>query len=291
MTRNFSPAIEFRHVWLAFGDKLVLRDVSFALEPGQMIIVTGASNSGKSVLLHLAIGLLRPNTGQVLIEGCDIASLAESELLGLRSSAMGIAFQEDTLFTALSTFDNAAYRLVEHNWTPEQVEPAVLEILRFVGLEGATEKLPEELSIGMRRRLEIARALIGWPRMMLFDEPASGLDPISARLVLDLVVRARDLHNISVLYCTKAMNEIRYLAHHYATVNETFERATATDAAAQPAETTVIVLDNGAIAFQGSFSEFEASALPSIACLTHLEPAQAKPGPLPADPWRRSRQA
>src|SRR5262249_2698749 len=178
--------------------------------------ISGSSNSGKSVLLHLAIGLLRPDAGQILIEGRNIAKLSEAELLALRSSSMGIAFQQDTLFTGMSAFENAAYRLVERNWTEQQIEPAVQEVLRFVGLEKDADKLPEELSVGMRRRLEIARSLAGWPRIMLFDEPASGLDPINSRMVLDLVIRARDLQDISILHTTKEAHQIRYIATHYA---------------------------------------------------------------------------
>jgi len=199
---------------------------------------------------------------------------------------MGIAFQEDTLFTGLTTFENAAYRLVEHNWSEEKIEPAVREILRFVGLENDADKLPEELSIGMRRRLEIARALIGWPRIMLFDEPASGLDPISARLVLDLVIRARDLHKISVLYATKAMNEIRYLTSHEATGDGAVRSMLSSGLAPRA---NVMLLEKGTIAFQGSFADFEGSTLPSVVCMTTLTETETRASSVPADPWARRR--
>src|SRR5215467_6215664 len=134
------PALEFRHVDMSFGDKEVLSGVSFEVRRNQMMIVTGLSNSGKSVLLHLAMGLVKPCGGQILVEGIELGRLSESELLALRSSAMGIAFQEDALFTGMSVFDNAAYRLVEHNWPEQKIETAVTEILRFVGLERDAEK-------------------------------------------------------------------------------------------------------------------------------------------------------
>jgi len=285
MNSSQVPAIEFHDVCFRSGDKLVLNDVNFTLEPGHMTIITGASNSGKSVLLHLAIGLLRPDSGDILIEGRNIAKLNEAELLALRSSRMGIAFQEDTLFTGMSAFENAAYRLVEHNWTEQQIKPAVLEVLRFVGLERDADKLPEELSVGMRRRLEIARSLVGWPRIMLFDEPASGLDPINTKSVMDLVIRARDLHKISVLYATKAMNEIRYLAQHHASKDDTGASAIISGLAPGRPEILVMVLENGSIAFRGSLSNFEASTLPSVASMTHSDAGERVGTSFSPDPW------
>ena len=188
------PAIEFRHVVLSFADNVALDDVSFTLNKGEMILMTGVSGSGKSVLLRLAMGLLKPDSGQILIEGKEIQELDESELITLRGGLMGMVFQEESLFTGLPVYENAAYRLEEHGWPEEKIEKAVAEVLRFVGLEGEESKFPEELSGGMKRRLEIARALIGWPQIMLFDEPTMSLDPLAALKVLDLVIRARDIN-------------------------------------------------------------------------------------------------
>jgi phospholipid/cholesterol/gamma-HCH transport system ATP-binding protein len=206
------PAIEFRNVFLSFDGHQVLHDVSFILKRGEMILLTGVSGSGKSVLLRLAMGLLKPDSGQIFIEGREIENLNESDLLDIRGGLMGMVFQEDSLFTGLPVFENAAYRLEEHGWTEEEIERAVTEVLRFVGLDGEEEKFPEELSGGMKRRLEIARALIGWPRIMLFDEPTMSLDPLAALKVLDLVIRARDVNHISSLYVTKKLYELDYLA-------------------------------------------------------------------------------
>jgi len=196
---NNVPAIEFRNVSLSFDEKRVLNDISFKLERGEMIFVTGVAGSGKSVLMRLAIALDHPDSGQVLIEGKDVGPLDEVELLKLRGDRMGIVFQEDSLFTGLSVYENVAYRPQEHEIDEREIEKAVMDVLRFVGLDRDAEKLPYELSGGMRRRLEIARALIGWPSIMLFDEPASGLDPLTAIHVLDLIIRARDLFGISSL--------------------------------------------------------------------------------------------
>src|SRR4029078_8199349 len=166
-TNTHAPAIEFRNVFLSFDDHSALSDISFSLNHGEMILLTGISGSGKSVLLRLAMGLIKPEAGQILIEGKEIQALDESELLAIRGGLMGMVFQEDSLFTGLSVYENAAYRLKEHGWPDEKIEKAVREAWRFVGLDGEESKLPQELSGGMKRRLEIARAVIGWPRSVM----------------------------------------------------------------------------------------------------------------------------
>ena len=284
-----TPAIEFRNVSLSFGDKVALSDVSFALEQGEMIIVTGISESGKSVLLRLAMGLIKPDSGQILIEGKEIQRLDESELINLRGGLMGMVFQEDSLFTGLPVYENAAYRLKEHHWSDEEIETAVTEVLRFVGLEGEEDKVPEELSGGMRRRLEIARALIGWPRIMLFDEPTMSLDPLAALKVLDLVIRARDINRISSLYVTKKIREIPYLANYRAEIINGEIRIVEAPASNLPA-TRVIVLEDGKIAFVGSAAEFANSDLKLIQDLSTLDPHDHSSEPYFADPWDKGRR-
>ncbi len=286
---NNIPAIEFRGVSLSFDEKRVLSDINFKLERGEMIFITGGSGSGKSVLLRLAIALEHPDSGQVLIEGQDVGLLSEVELLDLRGSRMGIVFQEDSLFTGLSVYDNVAYRLVEHGVKDDETEKSVMEVLRFVGLDQDSEKLPAELSGGMRRRLEIARALIGWPSIMLFDEPASGLDPLTAIQVLDLIVRARDVYGISSLYVTKKLDEIPYLATHRAIQSSSgviIEDATSKTAP----RTRVMVLDEGRIAFTGSVAEFETNPLRAVARLTHADNGTEISDFPVADPWDKTRR-
>jgi phospholipid/cholesterol/gamma-HCH transport system ATP-binding protein len=292
-----SIAIEFRHVSISFDDKRALDDISFRLERGRMICITGVSGSGMSVLLRLAAGLLRPDEGQIFIEGREIEGLDEQELLALRSASMGIVFQEQSLFTGMSVYDNTAYRLDEHRWPEEDTERAVREILSFVGLEEDIDKLPEELSIGMRRRLEFARSLVGWPKIMLFDEATSGLDPLNARAILDLVVRARDIHRISSLYVTKELHEIPYLADHYAVKGDSGEitirnvGASAEEPSSSEANRiSVIVLENGRAVFSGTPAEFESSDVRSVKRLTH--PASSAPSTHSyiSDPWRKSKK-
>jgi phospholipid/cholesterol/gamma-HCH transport system ATP-binding protein len=286
---NQTPAIEFRNVFLSFDDHLVLNDISFKLERGEMIFLTGVSGSGKSVLLRLAIGLLKPDSGQILIEGREIEKLDEEQLIDLRGGRMGIVFQEDSLFTGLPVYENVAYRLAERGWPEEETERAVTEVLRFVGLEGEESKFPEELSGGMKRRLEIARALIGWPRIMLFDEPTMSLDPMAALKVLELVIRARDINQVSSLYVTKKIDEIYYLGSFRAEVGSTGEIATVEAASMNPAKTKVIVLEDGRIVFSGSVMEFAKSNLPAIRELSVLDHHNHTNDPVFADPWDKRR--
>lgn len=288
---NFQvPAIEFRNVVLSFGDNPALNDVSFVLNQGEMILMTGVSGSGKSVLLRLAIGLVKPDSGQILIEGKEIQELAESELVTLRGDLMGMVFQEESLFTGLPVYENAAYRLEDHGWCEDEVERAVAEILRFVGLEGEESKFPEELSGGMKRRLEIARALIGWPRIMLFDEPTMSLDPMAALNVLDLVIRARDINQISSLYVTKKIHELHYLANYRAETPTSDEIRIVEAPSTNLPHTRVMVLDGGKIAFFGSAAEFDTSELKVIHELSTLDRHDHSHEPYFPDPWDKRRR-
>lgn len=292
MTRdnaNPSPAIEFRNVWLSFDEKPVLADISFRLERGEMAFLTGISGSGKSVLLRLAVGLLKPDAGQILIDGREIETLDESELLAIRGGLMGMVFQEDSLFSGLTVYENVAYRPEEHGWDEERIEQAVSEVLQFVGLQGEENKFPEELSGGMKRRLEIARALIGWPRIMLYDEPTMSLDPIVAIQVLDLVIRARDINNISSLYVTKKIYELSHLARLKASRDENGEIVINEAAPDRAPRTKVIVLDEGRIVFSGSVEEFHQSDLPAIKELVTLDRHDHSKDPYFIDPWDKNR--
>jgi phospholipid/cholesterol/gamma-HCH transport system ATP-binding protein len=286
-----SPAIEFRNVFLSFDDHPhpVLADISFTLAYGEMIFLTGVSGSGKSVLLRLAMGLLKPDAGQIFIEGREIGQLNESELVALRGGLMGMVFQEDSLFTGLPVYENAAYRLEEHGWSEEETKRAVTEVLRFVGLDGEEKKFPEELSGGMKRRLEIARALIGWPRIMLFDEPTMSLDPLAALKVLDLVIRARDINHISSLYVTKKVYEIPYLANFCAVELSNKEIGIIEAPPDKLPNTKLIVLDDGRILFVGSVEEFNKSELKEIKDLMALDRHDHLTDPYFSDPWDKRR--
>jgi phospholipid/cholesterol/gamma-HCH transport system ATP-binding protein len=281
-----SPVIEFRGVSKSFEDKQALDDITFVLGRGETICITGVSGSGKSVLLRLASGLDLADRGDVLVKGREIGALDEAALLALRSATMGMVFQEQSLFTGMTVFENTAYRLDEHEWPEEDQERAVREILQFVGLEEDIDKLPEELSIGMGRRLEFARALVGWPEIMLFDEPTSGLDPINSRIMLDLVIRARDIHQISSLYVTKELHEIPYLAGHRAVRDETGE----IDIKEAAADIRVLVLDEGRVVLFVAAAAVLSSEFPAVTRITHPSASAPPSDAYIADPWRRSKK-
>lgn len=285
-----TPILEFRHVSIRFDEVVALEDLSFELARNEMLMITGASGSGKSVLLRLAMGLLRPDAGQVFVQGHEISALEEDDILRLRGDLMGMVFQEEALFTAMNVYENTAYRLVEHGWDAARIETAVLEILRFVGLDNELEKVVAELSGGMKRRLELARALVGWPPLMLFDEPTTGLDPINARAVRDLIIRARDLHQMSALYVSKAMNEIPYVLQHHA-ARDAAGNVTIAEAGAQDHPLArVLVLDAGRCSFLGGYAEFSESHLPAITQLLHPHASAVNPDFHPHDPWEKHGQ-
>src|SRR5215510_11594128 len=163
MNPEQKPVIKFRNVSIRFDDAQALKNISFTLQRGEMICITGDSNSGKSVLLRLALGFLRPDEGEILINGLETKEMEEDDLLALRREAMGMVFQENSFFSGQTVYENTAYRLDDRDWPEDEIERAVVEVLTFVGLENDQEKQAEDLSGGMKRRLELARALVGWP--------------------------------------------------------------------------------------------------------------------------------
>jgi len=209
------PAIEFRNVHFSFEDQEVLDGISFRVMRGEMKIILGGSGSGKSTTLTLALGLRKPDEGQILINGEDITDLNEDELNRVRAQ-MGIDFQEGALFDSLSVYDNVAFRLHERGVPEDEVEREVRRLLCFVDLEDAIEKMPAELSGGMRTRVGIARALAGDPSILLFDEPTAGLDPPTARDILELAIKLRDLKDVASIFITHEIENVDFLSSTYA---------------------------------------------------------------------------
>lgn len=216
---HISPAIEFRDVELAFDDQVILDKVSFSVKRGETKVVLGGSGTGKSTIINIILGLLRPDAGEVLIDGEDITGYNDQELMEIRKN-IGMVFQEGALFDSLSVYDNVAYRLHEEGLsTEDEVEHEVRRMLNFVNLEDAIDKMPSELSGGMRRRVGIARALVGNPSIVLFDEPTAGLDPPTARTICELAIKLRDLEDVSSIFVTHEMNNLEYLSSEYATLD------------------------------------------------------------------------
>ncbi|HYN86343.1 MAG TPA: ATP-binding cassette domain-containing protein [Pyrinomonadaceae bacterium] len=213
------PAIEFRDVHLSFDGRKVLDGLSFKVQKGEAKIILGGSGGGKSTTIKLVLGLLKPDSGRVFVDGEDITDYSEAEMMRVRKK-IGMVFQEGALFDSLSVYDNVAYRLHEQGVDEEEVEQEVRRMLRFVNLEDAIDKMPIELSGGMRRRVGIARALVGGPKIVLFDEPTAGLDPPTARTICELAIKLRDLEDVSAIFVTHEMNNVSYLTSEYAVVGE-----------------------------------------------------------------------
>jgi phospholipid/cholesterol/gamma-HCH transport system ATP-binding protein len=219
---RITPAIEFRDVHLSFDDRKVLDGLSFKVAKGETKIILGGSGCGKSTTIKLVLGLLKPDEGQILVNGEDITNYSEAEMMHVRKN-FGMVFQEGALFDSLSVYENVAYRLHEQGVPEDEVEQEVRRMLRFVNLEDAIDKMPAELSGGMRRRVGIARALVGGPTIVMFDEPTAGLDPPTARTICELAIKLRDLEDVSSIFVTHEMNNVEYLTREYAAVNDAGE--------------------------------------------------------------------
>lgn len=216
------PAIEFRNVTIEFDDRKVLDNLSFKVMKGETKIILGGSGCGKSTTIKLVLGLLKPDDGQILVDGEDITNYSEVDMMSVRKK-IGMIFQEGALFDSLSVYENVAFKLHEQGVPEDEVENEVRRMLRFVNLEAAIDKMPAELSGGMRRRVGIARALVGDPKIVMFDEPTAGLDPPTARTICELAMKLRDLEDVSSIFVTHEMNNLEYLCSEYAVVNEAGE--------------------------------------------------------------------
>jgi len=207
------PAIEFKNVSIAFDEKVVLDSISFQLPHGETKALFGVAGSGKSVLLKLAIGLLRPDSGQIFVLGEEITKMTEEQLFALRRD-VGIVFQESALFDSLKVWENVAYRLMEEHLPDDEVERRVREVLRFVELEQTYDMYPSELSGGMRRRVAIARAIITQPEVLLYDSPTGGLDPVTSNTIIELIMKQRDVAHTSALMATHRLQDAFTMASH-----------------------------------------------------------------------------
>lgn len=257
------PAIAFEGVSLAFDDKVILNDVSFSLLPGRMKICLGASGAGKSTILRLILGLLRPDSGAIWVHGQRVDSLSEAALMPVRAE-LGMVFQEGALFDSLTVRENVGYRLFEETRDPiETIDRRVLEVLGFVGLDEFGERMPSEISGGQRRRVAIARALTARPKTLLYDEPTTGLDPITALTIDAEIIKLRDLEKVSSIVVTHQLRDAFYVATHRAVATGTrvdFEPVPEAEAH----ETEFIMLKDGRIGFEGTAAELRASADPYL---------------------------
>jgi phospholipid/cholesterol/gamma-HCH transport system ATP-binding protein len=206
------PLISFRDVHLSFDEGDVLRGISFDVAPGETKVLLGETGTGKTIIMRLAAGLIHPDAGQVLVMGHDISEMPEKELLNFRRQ-IGFVFQEGALFDSLTVADNVSFRLREEAMDETEIDQRVREALRFVELEQSLEKFPAELSGGMRRRVSIARALVDRPPVVLYDSPTAGLDPVTSQTIITLILRGRDLQDVTSLLATHRVQDAFGLAN------------------------------------------------------------------------------
>ena len=256
--------VVFDHVKLAFDDKVVLKDVSFELKSGHTKIILGASGSGKSTILKIIVGLLRADAGAIVVNGQRVDELTEQEMMAVRAD-LGMIFQEGALFDSLTVRENVGYKLYEETDMPlEEVDARVEEVLGFIGLIEHIDKMPSELSGGQRRRVAIARAMAFKPRILLYDEATTGLDPITATTVDDEIIKLRDLEEVSSIVVTHQLRDAFYVATHMASrgANGRVEIVPATPEKEREAE--FIMLKDGLVCFEGDAEALRSSKDPYI---------------------------
>ena len=257
------PAVAFEHVALAFDDDVILRDVTFSIPVGGLTVLLGASGSGKSLILKMTLGLVRPDSGTIHVNGQRVDNMPEPELMRLRAD-IGMSFQEGALFDSLTVAENVGYRLIEEMGMPlDAARRQVEEVLGFIGLAEYLDRFPSELSGGQRRRVAIGRAMAAKPKLILFDSPTTGLDPITAKTVDREVIKLRDLQHVTSFLVTHDLNDAFYTAAHRAVLqNGEVTIVPATEDTADDAR--FMVLRDGRIYFEGSAAELKASTDPYL---------------------------
>ena len=255
-----APIVVFDDVSLAFDDAVVLRNISFTLMAGHTKIILGASGSGKSTTLKLILGLLTPDSGVIYVNGRRIDRMSEAELMAVRAD-LGMVFQEGALFDSLTVAENVGYKLYEETQMPaDEVRNRVEEVLGFIGLGEYIDRMPSELSGGQRRRVAIARAMAAKPRLLLYDEPTTGIDPITAITVDDEIIKLRDLENVSSILVTHQLRDAFYVATHEAVRRDDGLILIRPADEYKCEEAEFIMLKEGRIAFEGHAAELRAAS-------------------------------
>jgi phospholipid/cholesterol/gamma-HCH transport system ATP-binding protein len=252
------PVVIFDNVFLAFEDKPVLDGVSFSVARGETKALFGVAGAGKSSILKLVLGLIRPDGGRIHVLGHDITEMREEDLFALRDR-IGMIFQESALFDSLTVRDNVAFRLMEEGKVSEpEIEHRVREALSFVELEHAIDKRPSELSGGMRRRVAIARAIITQPELLLYDSPTGGLDPVTSTTIVELIVKQRDVYKSSSLLVSHRLQDAFTMATHYFDP-QTNQMLSAPPGSHQDLPVTFLVIRDGKVIFDGDAQELARS--------------------------------
>ena len=259
-----SPIVVLDKVSLAFDDNVILKDISFTVLKGHTKIILGASGSGKSTILKLILGLLKPDEGVVWVNGERVDQMTEWQLMNVRAD-LGMVFQEGALFDSLTVAENVGYKLYEEtDMSAADVRHRVDEILGFIGLAEYVDRKPSELSGGQRRRVAIARAMASKPRLLLYDEPTTGLDPITATTVDDEIIKLRDIENVSSILVTHQLRDAFFVATHEAVQRDDGRLQVAPAGLDKSEEAEFIMLKDGGIAFEGHAAELRGSSDPYL---------------------------
>jgi phospholipid/cholesterol/gamma-HCH transport system ATP-binding protein len=254
-----ATVVAFDHVSLAFDEKVILKDVSFTLKSGHTKIILGASGAGKSISLKILLGLLKADAGEVWVNGQRIDQLTEHEMMATRAD-VGMVFQEGALFDSLTVRENVGYRLYEETRMPlEEVDRRVKEVLGWVGLAEFIDRMPSELSGGQRRRVAIARAMTSKPKILLYDEATTGLDPITATTVDDEIIKLRDLEEVSSIVVTHQLRDAFYVATNKAIREQNGDVRIVTADPQKEQETEFLMLRDGLIVFEGDAQALRSS--------------------------------
>ena len=259
-----APIVMLDHVSLAFDDKVILKDISFTLLSGHTKIMLGASGAGKSITLKIILGLLKPDGGVIWVNGERVDQLTEERMMVVRAD-IGMVFQEGALFDSLTVRENVGYRLYEETDMPlADIDKRVREVLGFIGLAEFIDRMPAELSGGQRRRVAIARAMASKPRILLYDEPTTGLDPITATTVDDEIIKLRDLENVSSIIVTHQLRDAFYVATHTAVRDEKGEIQIVAADDKKEREAEFLMLRDGLLAFEGEADALRSSDDPYL---------------------------
>jgi len=254
-----APVVLFDKVCLAFDEKVILENVTFDVRAGHTKIFLGASGAGKSTILKLMLGLLKPDSGTIWVLGHRVDEMTETQLMGVRHH-MGMVFQEGALFDSFTVGENVGYKLYEETTLPlPEVRQRVEEVLGFVGLSEHIDKQPSALSGGQRRRVAIARAMAAKPTLLLYDEPTTGLDPITSLTIDAEIIKLRDIEAVTSVIVTHQLRDAFYVATHQAARDAAGEPQISAAAQAKINEADFVMLKDGGIHFEGSADELRAS--------------------------------
>ena len=248
-----APVISLRNVYYAYPgtDAYALRDVSFDVTAGTTEIILGGSGSGKSTILKLVLGLIKPESGVIEVDGEDISGMEEPDLMRIRA-VIGMVFQEGALFDSLSVAENVGFRLREHESpSEEEFRARVGRMLGFVGLAEYYDRMPSDLSGGQRRRVAVARAMAHRPGLILYDEPTTGLDPITGSTICDLIVKLRDLEGVTSVLVTHQLRDAFQVAQSFAMQKNGELNYNRIDELDLLVGTEFLVLNEGRIVFRG----------------------------------------